>query len=245
MHTFQLLRFRIKHFLSPSYQCPICNYHGPFQTAWPGKPTQRRYAICPQCGASERQRMQWAIVNELSLSHHFKEKKLLHFAPEPVLLTKFQKLFADTTTIDLLMPKVDVHADICHLPFSDASFDVIFASHVLEHVKADLQAMSEIRRVLKPDGLAVIEVPITSISAIEYKEPNPYEFGHVRAPGGEYYDRFSIYFSKMRKITSDDMPAKYQTYYHCDWSMFPTAESPIREPMTGKNHPIHIAVYYK
>lgn len=45
------------------------------------------------------------------------------------------------------------------IPFPDDSFDVVFSSNVLEHVP-DLPAMhAEIRRVLKPDGIAVHVLP--------------------------------------------------------------------------------------
>lgn len=49
--------------------------------------------------------------------------------------------------------------DGVHIPFADASFDVVFSSNVLEHVVRldDLQA--EIRRVLRPGGLCVHLMP--------------------------------------------------------------------------------------
>ena len=43
--------------------------------------------------------------------------------------------------------------------FSDASFDVVFVFHVIEHVQSPNQLLSEISRVLKPGGLAVISTP--------------------------------------------------------------------------------------
>lgn len=52
--------------------------------------------------------------------------------------------------------------DGLRIPFADASFDVIFSSNVLEHVM-NLDALeAEIRRVLRPHGVAIHIVPTTS-----------------------------------------------------------------------------------
>jgi len=50
-------------------------------------------------------------------------------------------------------------ADGASLPFQDSSFDICLAFDVLEHIRNDRQAVSEIRRVLKPGGSALITVP--------------------------------------------------------------------------------------
>ncbi len=44
-------------------------------------------------------------------------------------------------------------ADIQRLPFPDAAFDVVMANHMLYHVPDIAQALTECRRVLKPDGV--------------------------------------------------------------------------------------------
>jgi SAM-dependent methyltransferase len=49
--------------------------------------------------------------------------------------------------------------DICAMPFADGSFDLVLATDIIEHVEDDAQALLEIERVLKPDGLALITVP--------------------------------------------------------------------------------------
>jgi ubiquinone/menaquinone biosynthesis C-methylase UbiE len=49
--------------------------------------------------------------------------------------------------------------DIHQIPFPENHFDVVLCNHVLEHVADDIKAMSEIHRVLKPGGYAILQVP--------------------------------------------------------------------------------------
>lgn len=46
-----------------------------------------------------------------------------------------------------------------HLPYRDASLDVVFLHEVLEHVDNDAETMAEANRVLRPGGHIVIYVP--------------------------------------------------------------------------------------
>ena len=48
------------------------------------------------------------------------------------------------------------------VPFPDASFDIVVSNHVLEHVggrQQQLEHLSEIRRVLRPEGIGYLAVP--------------------------------------------------------------------------------------
>lgn len=56
------------------------------------------------------------------------------------------------------LPRV-YKGDICDLPFADASYDVILATDIIEHVDDDAKALREILRVLKPGGRVLITVP--------------------------------------------------------------------------------------
>lgn len=57
------------------------------------------------------------------------------------------------------------------LPYNDDSFDIVIASHVLEHVEDDSDLLMEFHRVMKPDGIVVILVPVNEV----YNDPN-----HIR-----------------------------------------------------------------
>lgn len=49
--------------------------------------------------------------------------------------------------------------DGVHIPYPDASFDVVFSSNVLEHVAHEHELQREINRVLRPGGIAIHIVP--------------------------------------------------------------------------------------
>jgi SAM-dependent methyltransferase len=49
--------------------------------------------------------------------------------------------------------------DLVQCPLPDASVDCVVMLNVLEHIKDDRGAAAQVRRILKPGGVAVIEVP--------------------------------------------------------------------------------------
>jgi SAM-dependent methyltransferase len=52
-----------------------------------------------------------------------------------------------------------VRGDLAHLPFRDATFDMIFSKYVFEHLREPLAAMRELRRVTESGGHLVIHTP--------------------------------------------------------------------------------------
>jgi SAM-dependent methyltransferase len=58
-----------------------------------------------------------------------------------------------------LRPGHGVQASALTLPFRDASFDVVAAFDVVEHCDPEAQALSELKRVLRPGGRLLLSVP--------------------------------------------------------------------------------------
>ena len=55
-----------------------------------------------------------------------------------------------------------------NLPYANGTFDVVYSSHVLEHVNDEAKALAEMKRVLKKDGVLIIGMPTSSMAALNY-----------------------------------------------------------------------------
>jgi len=66
----------------------------------------------------------------------------------------------DSIGIDVkLNDNVDILADAQFLPFQDESFNTVVAGEVIEHLVNPFSFVSEVIRVLKPDGLLLLTTP--------------------------------------------------------------------------------------
>lgn len=143
-------------FSGARHECPICGAH------------LARFVVlhrpflhwCPVCRSLQRHRLIWLLLQRRVLANHSPER-VLHFAPEASLAAAFRRLPGVTyVTTDRYQTDSAVRADIVHIPHQDAVFDVVLCSHVLEHIPADQAAMRELRRVLRPGGVAIILTPV-------------------------------------------------------------------------------------
>lgn len=69
-----------------------------------------------------------------------------------------------------------VVADMRHLPYGPASFESVFSVHSIEHVPDPERVLSEIVRVLEPDGVAVLVTPNRLTFADPDEIIDPYHF---------------------------------------------------------------------
>jgi SAM-dependent methyltransferase len=154
--------------------CPLCQSY--FYAFLPFGEKLRANAQCPRCGSLERHRISYIFLkNETDIFE--KNTKMIHFAPEEILA----KVFLSNKNIEYLgadinpdLPYVTKKVDIQNISYPDNSFDFVYCSHVLEHVPDDGEALSELHRILKPGGKALIIVPLdhTSLKTIENPEFN-------------------------------------------------------------------------
>lgn len=120
---------------------------------------------CPRCGASDRDRL-YAMFFDRHLASSSPEQpvRLLDIAPAPALGPRLRGHPAVSyRSADLFAPGVDDRVDLTDMSiYADGCWDVVICSHVLEHIDDDGAAMREIARVLSPDGVAIVMVPLSS-----------------------------------------------------------------------------------
>lgn len=189
-----------------------------------GYETQRNNVLSPSTLSLERHRLLWLYLKN-ETNFFTAPKKVLHFAPEQA----FYKLFRNQknleyTTTDLFSPLADVKADICNLPFEDNQYDVILCNHVLEHIPDDTKAMQELYRVLKPGGMAILQIPqdlkrektFADDSITDQKERAKIfgQYDHVRIYGRDYFDKLrSIGFRVVEEDYTQKIAPEMVTKY--------------------------------
>lgn len=226
-----------------TFTCPICTYRGLFQDVRPVY-GYRRWARCPRCGSLERHRLQFAVLDRLLKTFDPAAKSCLQFAPDP-MTPILMRAFGHVVTADIDPRPGSVRLDMTAMDLEDESFDLLYASHVLEHIREDMKALSEVRRVLKPGGIAILPVPIVAETSLEYPYTVATEANHLRAPGLDYFDRYRRVFDRVEVTTSDDAPEEYQTYVYEDRTVYPTANCPFRRPVPGERHIDAVPVAFK
>src|SRR5215470_4876390 len=77
------------------------------------------------------------------------------------------------------------HGDIFDLPFEDDSFDVVFSQTVLYHIPDPQKALVEIKRVLRPGGLAALRDAINASIMIWPDDPLIRDLGRMVRLGAQ------------------------------------------------------------
>jgi len=203
VHLNSVLEIIVKQYARSKKQrvsCNLCDWSGSnFVNFYTGYGHVYRNAVCPRCYSHPRHRSYAISIKDTLTRFTCSEIKVLHFSPEAQIT---EALCADARvnylSVDIDHRKAMRKEDIRKLSFKDNSFDFIVCMHVFEHIDEDKQAMREIHRVLKPSGVALLDVPIDSTRADTYEdssvitpEARTQEFlqwDHLRLYGRNYPD---------------------------------------------------------
>jgi len=157
---------------------------------------------CPYCRSHDRERHLKLYFDALNYWDLFKGAAVLHFAPEKHIALCIEScnpkryLKGDINPARRGIEIVDVTA----IEEADKTFDFVLCNHVLEHVHDDQKALSEIFRVLKPGGTAILQTPYAP-KLLQTRERDPgiategqrLEFygqeDHIRLYGVDLIDR--------------------------------------------------------
>jgi len=217
-----------------NYQCPICGYKSkdlyPIGINVPILEEKQvvgaglRNGGCYKCNSSDRERLIYTyLVNKIGLLNQPKNIRILHLAPEKNLSRILNNhgfknyVCGDLFTEGYTYPEYVQNMNVLNIPLENNYFDLIICNHLLEHVPNDIDAMKELFRVLKHNGKAILQVPISKNSKKTFEDfsvtdPKDREivfgqFDHLRIYGQDYIDRLtSVGFIVERTNISQEFP---------------------------------------
>lgn len=114
--------------------------------------------LCPYCGSLSRNRRLFSILDSVFLKNGL---RILDFSPSRCLyrvLKNNSDISYESTDLsgDFLS---DHKYDITSIDSHDNIYDLVICYHILEHIEKDYQAIQELYRVLKHNGICIIQTP--------------------------------------------------------------------------------------
>ncbi len=153
-------------YIGNKYQCNICDFNmSNFVLQKDGE------KICPKCGSLSRTRRLWKLVKGIT-----QKKEILHFSASKSISQKIKKSSCNCYITSDFEGEFDAvkNYNIENIEEVDNTFNLIICYHVLEHIENDEKAMSELYRILKPNGECFIQTP--------FKEGDIFEDENIVSP---------------------------------------------------------------
>ena len=177
--------------------CPVCEKSFSKFLSYGSEVAHRDNVLCPYDLTLERHRLMWLYLKNHSNFFTQANLAVLHMAPEQCFIDRFKaQQNLNYLTADIVSPIADMHFDLHQIPLENDRFDVVFCNHVMEHVQDPIQCMSELFRVLKPGGWAIMQVPQDFTRETTYEDPSIvseadrekhyWQKDHVRLFGKDY-----------------------------------------------------------
>lgn len=182
--------------------------------------------LCPHCNSHDRERHLYLFMKELGLLSNLAGKNALIVAPEINFVKKIYSKDFNLVCGDLHPEKYQhlninpfYRVDLTNPQFNDESFDIIIANHILEHIIDYPKAISEIYRMLKPEGYAILQTPFSAAIYNNFEdylidtEPLRIKYygqeDHVRIFGLRLFDDIEQCGFKLNLYSHRDILSKY------------------------------------
>ncbi len=147
-------------FRGKKYHCPVCN--GSFRRFIRPENGELK---CARCGSLPRDRRLYDLLQKENLLHG----KLLDFSPSRALYRVLKKVRGiEYISSDFSREFISDHQfDITSISLQDNIIDLVICFHILEHVRDDKKAMTELFRILKPGGTMLLQTPFRDGEILE------------------------------------------------------------------------------
>jgi SAM-dependent methyltransferase len=185
-----------------------------------------RQFSCPRCGSHDRERHLVLYFKKLGFFDKMARASILHFAPEPHLSKLIEACSpAKYVKCDLFPAAPEVEKiNILNIPYETQCFDFVIANHVLEHVTGDMAALSELHRVCKIGGLAILQTPYSNKLVSTFADAgidNDFlrlqvygQEDHVRLYGSDIFSRFAAAGFRTNVVQHKDILGEvYPTFF--------------------------------
>jgi SAM-dependent methyltransferase len=174
---------------SKTVTCRLCGWRGRRFRTFVAGPYIRHDAVCPQCSSLERHRA-FICVFERIRALFPDGVRLLDIAPNAAFSAYCRNDPAiDYLSIDLESPIAMRLMDIQSLSLADRYFDIVVCYHVLDYVPDDKKALSEIHRVLREDGIGILQESLSQEATVEWGYPKMEELFRIRRYGVDFVQR--------------------------------------------------------
>jgi SAM-dependent methyltransferase len=171
-------------------RCNICNSQE-FLTG-PGKRLSMtgKLPTCAHCGSLERHRALRLAYDKLPDSW-LNESRALQFSDDHSVPRRSFK------SLEISVYEKQNSLDIQNIDRESESYDWVVSNHVLEHVPNDALAMTELLRVLRPEGVLQFSVPgvLVRKHCIDWGFADEKRHGHFREYGRDIFNRFDGCFA--------------------------------------------------
>jgi hypothetical protein len=146
--------------------CTVCGWRGRRFRTFLSADEVIGHCICPECGSFDRHRqLVLGVREELERRRGHEPRLLLGFSLSVAMRYLLEheglrRCFRSDVDISDRRFSPDVVTDLRRTGIRDGGVDWIFCSHVLEHIPELDPCVDELVRILRPGGIAWLQVPL-------------------------------------------------------------------------------------